>query len=258
MSNDYLQANVAQSYEHFPKNLEALLCYPLVIRALQLFSHRACHLLDYGCGTGEFARSLCERFTSLMITAVDESEEMIKIAQNIHSHEHIAYRRIEGNALHFLPDNCLDAAMALFVLINVSSQEHITRVLQEVFRVLKPNAPFVVLDAHPDGLGKRFLDYQGGIPGKSYQPGEAYPVQLFSSGKPLLLVSNYYWPKEMYFTLFASAGFSQIESSEPKLKELNEEELAPFEARFGSCQTLTEWEVPPYLIVRGIKAVVPD
>ena len=60
----------------------------------------------------------------------------------------------------------------------------------------------------------------------------------------------------MYFTLFARAGFSQIESREPTLKELSEEELAKLYAHFGSCQTLTEWEVPPYLIVRGVKPAV--
>ena len=74
----------------------------------------------------------------------------------------------------------------------------------------------------------------------------------------MLLVSNYYWPKELYFTLFARAGFSQIESREPTLKELSEEELAPLEARFGSCRTLTEWEVPPYLMVQGVKPAASD
>ncbi|GHO96504.1 methyltransferase UbiE [Reticulibacter mediterranei] len=256
MSNDYLQADVAQSYKHLPKNIDALLCYPLLLRALQITPEQPYHLLDYGCGPGEVARRFCGDFAHLRITAVDEAAEMIRIARATHSHEHITYRTIQKNTLPFLPDHSLDAAMALFVLINVSSQQHLRHILQEVFRVLKPNAPFVVLDAHPDGLGKRFLDYQAGTPGKGYQPGEAYPVQLFSSGEPLMQVTNYYWPKEIYFTLFAQAGFSQIKSQEPTLKELSEEERVPFEAHFGSCHTFTEWEVPPYLIVRGVKPAV--
>jgi SAM-dependent methyltransferase len=140
----------------------------------------------------------------------------------------------------------------------VPSQQHLNHILQEIYRVLKPNAPFVVLDAHPDSLGKRFLDYQGGVPGKDYQPGEAYPVQLFFAGKPLLLVSNYYWPKEMYSTLFAGAGFSQIESREPTLKELSEEELATLEVHFASRETFMEWKVPPYLIVQRVRPATPD
>ncbi len=135
--------------------------------------------------------------------------------------------------------------MTLFVLINVPSQERILHLLQEIYRVLKPNAPFVILDTHPDSLGIRFLEHQRGEPNTRYQPGEAHPVHLFTGSTPALLVYNYYWPKETYRTLLATAGFSQLEVAEPTLKDLREEELATLETSSGSCQTLMEWDTPP-------------
>ena len=87
---------------------------------------------------------------------------MIHLAQNRHAHPHITYQVIGENRLPFLPDQSLDAAIALFMLLNVSSHHHLQHLVREVARVLRPQAPFVVLDAHPDALGKRFLDYQGG------------------------------------------------------------------------------------------------
>jgi ubiquinone/menaquinone biosynthesis C-methylase UbiE len=253
MSNNYLQPGIAQSYEQLPKQLKSLLGYPFVLQELGIAANNSAHLLDYGCGTGEFAHILCEQFAHLTITAVDESAEMINIAQDRHAHPRITYQVIEENSLHFLPDYSVDAAMALFVLINVSSQQHLLHLLREVSRVLKPSAPFVVLDAHPDSLGKRFLDYQGGEPGKRYQPGESYPVQFFPSNTPMLQVDNYYWPKEMYLSLLSTVGFSQIQITEPTLQDLREEELTTLAPRSGSLQTFTEWKTPPYLILRAVK-----
>jgi ubiquinone/menaquinone biosynthesis C-methylase UbiE len=255
MPNDYLHPDIAQAYDHLPKQLTSLLGYPFVLRALGLSPTSSAHLLDYGCGTGIFAQRLCKTFAQLTITAVDASTEMIQLARRKHAHPHMTYQLIADNRLPFLPDQSLDAAIALFVLLNVSSQAHLLHLLGEVARVLKPQAPFVVLDAHPDALGTRFLDYQGGEPEKHYHPGERYPVQFFPSGKPTLLVHNYYWPKELYLSLLASVGFAPIEIIEPTLQDLREEERAALAPVAGSLQTFTEWDTPPYLLLRALKAV---
>ncbi len=105
---------------------------------------------------------------------------------------HTSRQVIEENSLHFLPDHSVDAAMALFVLINVSKQQRLLHLLGEIFRVLKSNSPLVVLDPHPDGLGKRFLGGQRGEPGKRYQSGESDPVQFFHANTRILQVYNYY------------------------------------------------------------------
>jgi ubiquinone/menaquinone biosynthesis C-methylase UbiE len=256
MSNDYLQPDIAHTYEQLPRLLEPLLGYPFVLHELGMTANSSTHLLDYGCGIGAFAHILCEQFAHLRITAVDESAEMINVAQDKHAHPHIMYRVIEENSLHFLPDHSVDAAMALFVLINVSSQQRLLQLLAEISRVLKPAAPFVVLDTHPDGLGKRFLGGQRGEPGKRYQPGESYPVQFFHGNTPILQVDNYYWPKEVYLSLLSTVGFSSIQITEPTLQDLREEDLATLATRSGSLQTLTEWNTPPYLILRAAKPVL--
>jgi len=255
MSNHYLQPDVAQSYEELPKQLTSFVVSPFVLRALGLADDQPGHLLDYGCGTGEFASRFCERFPHLRITAVDESAEMIKLAEDRHAHPHIQYHLIEDDSLSFLPDHSMNMAIVLFVLINVSSQQRILHLLQEISRVLKARALLVVLDPHPDGLGKQFLDYRRGEPGILYQPGDSYPVQFFSSGVPTLQVHNYYWSKEVYLEMLSTAGFSQVEITEPTLKGLEREKLAAFETIAGSCSVLTEWDSPPYLVLRAIKPV---
>ncbi len=89
MSNDYLQPGIAQSYEQLSRLLEPLLGYPFVLQGLGIAANSSAHLLDYGCGIGEFAYILCEQFSHLTITAVDESVEMITVAQDKHVHPHI-------------------------------------------------------------------------------------------------------------------------------------------------------------------------
>ena len=94
-------------------------------------------------------------------------------------------------------------------------------------------------------LASVFSITRGGEPGQHYHPGERYPVQFFPSGKPTPQVDNYYWPKEMYLSLLSTAGFAQIESIEPTLQDLREEEVAPLAPVAGSLQILTEWDTPP-------------
>jgi ubiquinone/menaquinone biosynthesis C-methylase UbiE len=255
MSNDYVLGDIATSYEQLPRLIEPVLGYPFVLRALGFPPTRSAHLLDFGCGLGAFAHSLCTQFAHLTITAVDESAAMINVAQRTHAHPHIKYQVIEANSLYFLPDSSVDAAMALFVLVNVSSQQQLFDLSKEVYRVLKPDAPFVILDPHPDGLGKRFLGGQRGEPDKRYHPGERLPVQFFRGNTPLLQVFNYFWPKDMYLSLLATNGFSSIHMTEPTLQDQSPETLAPLAPHVGSLQALREWDTPPYLLLRALKPV---
>jgi ubiquinone/menaquinone biosynthesis C-methylase UbiE len=178
---------------------------------------------------------------------------MIELAQAEHSHRRIRYQLIQNDVLSFLADYSCDGAFACFVFINVSTQARFLRILQEVYRVLKPHAPFVILDAHPDHLGKMFLDYQTGEVDTPYKPGESYIARLHIPDAPDLLVQNYYWPKEMYHKLFSTAGFSQVEIMEPTLKNLSQQELLAFEDISRLSQDLADWDSPPYMILRAVK-----
>lgn len=255
MSNNYLDAAIAQAYGQISKCGEVLLGYPSVIQALGLSPDVSKRLLDYGCGNGKITHAFCQAFARIEIVAVDESAAMIELAQAEHSHQRIKYQLIQDDVLPFLADHSCDGAFACFVFINVSTQERFLRILQEVHRVLKPQAPFVILDAHPDHLGKSFLDYQAGEVDTPYQPGESYRARLHIPEAPDLLVQNYYWPKDIYQKLFSTAGFSQVEIREPTLKHLSQKELLVFEDSSGLSQDLADWDAPPYMILRAVKHI---
>ncbi len=39
--------------------------------------------------------------------------------------------------------------------------------MKEIYRVLKPDSPFVILDTNPDSTGIEFSTFRNGIPGKN-------------------------------------------------------------------------------------------
>lgn len=114
-------------------------------------------MLDLGCGTGwavRFAASSANWRGEFY--GIDISSRMIEKAQaGVADHKNVHFRKANAEKLPF--DN------AFFdIVICCNSFHHYfspSNVLSEVYRVLRPNGKFYVLDITADGIPTRILDW---------------------------------------------------------------------------------------------------
>ena len=109
--------------------------------------------LDVGCGTGVALPVLSELGWSVI--GVDESEDLLQRARSRGAEVALA----PAESLPF-DDSSFDAAVSIWTHTDV---EDFPGLLAEVARVLRPNAPFVYLGAHPRFVGphSRFFRAEG-------------------------------------------------------------------------------------------------
>ncbi|MEM9482070.1 MAG: class I SAM-dependent methyltransferase [Cyanobacteria bacterium P01_F01_bin.116] len=101
------------------------------------------NILDIGCGTGRLLNRLAAKYPDLQGTGLDFSAEMLRQARrsNLHRPRLIF---VPGNAapLRFV-DNQFDAVFNTISFLHYAEPE---RVLAEVYRVLRPNGMFYLVD----------------------------------------------------------------------------------------------------------------
>ena len=104
------------------------------------------HILDLATGTGDLAILAHHILHPKKITAVDISEGMMAVGdENVMAkglQQVISFEKQDSAALT-LPDNTFDAVISSFGIRNFHS---IDNSFQEVYRVLKPGAPFLFLE----------------------------------------------------------------------------------------------------------------
>ena len=108
--------------------------------------------LDLCCGSGDLALLLAKQVGDMgKVTGLDFACEQLAIArQRALKYPSVAMEWVEGDALSLpFADNCFDGATMGYGLRNVTN---IPLCLQELWRVLKPEAKAAILDFHrPSG-----------------------------------------------------------------------------------------------------------
>ncbi len=109
-------------------------------------STRPADILDLCCGTGDISFSLAQAVPGAKVHGVDFSENMLKVARERLEKSGLSNVEFsQGNAMDLsFPDNCFDCVTISFGLRNVADY---TKVLQEIFRVLRPGGSLFCLDA---------------------------------------------------------------------------------------------------------------
>lgn len=107
-------------------------------------------IIDLCCGTGDIAIFLKEQNPNVDITAVDFSDEMLKIAQS-KSKNNIKFVKADCTNLPF-EDEIFDLCTISFGLRNIENRQ---KALNEIHRILKKDGVFVHLDF---GKSNLFLD----------------------------------------------------------------------------------------------------
>ena len=192
-------------------------------------------VLDYGCGTGTFSRYLQSMGAS--VTGVDISENMIGVAKK-NGPGDIVYQTLSGNGLDFLDGDSFDFVVSNFVLCTLPSIHDISLILDQVYRVLKKGGLFVFMNSNWDrSNGKEFisfrLDHCDHLTSGS-------PVTAIIKTEPTILLHDYFWSQEDYFSLLSKSGF--------KIKDLKE-----VLAKSDDVRWLDEKAFPPYYAVSAVK-----
>jgi ubiquinone/menaquinone biosynthesis C-methylase UbiE len=104
-------------------------------------------ILDVACGNGQFTRKMTE--LGARVTAIDFSEEMIKIARSKPLADKIDYRVVDvtdRDELDKLKDNTFDSAVSTMALMDI---ENIEPMISFLPGILKNNGKFVFSILHP-------------------------------------------------------------------------------------------------------------
>ena len=227
--------NIAAKYDIHEKNAATLwyLGYQYLLSYLNPIESKT--ILDYGCGSGTFCRFLHDY--KAIVTGVDTSENMIKIAKEDYS-DGIIYNQITSGNLGFMPENSFDFALSNFVLCTISTRKEIIDIMKSIFRVLKKGGSFIIMSPNWDkSNGKEFISFKLQYSGDLYS---GKPVTAVIKTEPPIILNDYYWSKAEYLKFLADSGFEIQGIEEPLAKGIS----APW---------IAEKSYPPYHIISAKK-----
>lgn len=145
MNKDTSWGKVADWYDHLLEGGEGTyqkdVILPNLIRLVD--PQKDEYIIDIACGQGFFSRILTEK--GAKVTGTDISSELIDFAKK-NSLENISYKVASADKLSFAENDSYDKALIILALQNI---ENIQGVLQESFRVLKPNGSLHIVLNHP-------------------------------------------------------------------------------------------------------------
>ncbi len=200
------------------------------------------NILDYGCGYGRFGLGFSD--IDRHVIGVDTSQEAINEAFSCYHPAYHNYGRsfykIKSGELPFIEDGSLDGAVANFVLCTIKEGSEIMTILKEIKRILKPGAPLVICDPHPENLDEDYVSFRR----EKLDPfGNGAPVQVSFTGIPNKFI-DYWTSKEGYKRLLEKAGYSELQMFEPIIEGPGHEDELFWKA---------ERTIPPYLIIKATK-----
>lgn len=99
-------------------------------------------ILELGCGVGLTTKFIVEKFSESQITALDYDKEQIKTAREKNNNNRVDFIAGDATKLDF-PDNFFDMVFEILTFHHIPNYE---KAMKEVFRVLKSNGKFIVLD----------------------------------------------------------------------------------------------------------------
>lgn len=193
------------------------------------------NVLDYGCGTGKFARRLDN--LGAMVRGVDISAKAIDKAKDKYS-RNINYELITNSDISHIKPNTFDCAVVNFVLCCIKDDKEVRKILNQIYERLKDNGVLVMLEPHPNALGYDFISMYREKPA-AIESGIPIKVQLSGLGKTF---EDYWRPQEEYLKLLEDSGFRVVEVIEPTPNQYKDE-------KFWKDEKIQS----PFLIIKAVK-----
>jgi SAM-dependent methyltransferase len=183
-------------------------CDPTVLNLLGTLTDKT--ILDYGCGEGYFIR-LLKRLGAKQITGFDQSNEMIRLAQQSENTDPLGITYLVADGKNLPNIGRFDIVMARFVLHYAKTKPELQLMVQNAYNKLADTGTFIALipqftDSAPANP-KYGYTYQAPTP---LQDGDTVTVTLYPENGACFSFTNQYWHTTTYATALKTAGFNNI------------------------------------------------
>lgn len=190
--------------------VDAPLALELVVQVASALKPDATHVLDVGCGAGNYSLKLLERLPHLDATLVDLSRPMLdRAVQRIGQATTGTVNALQGDVREVeLGEERFDFVLAAAVLHHLREDEEWERVFAKLYRALKPGGSLWIVDliAHSapqvqEIMWQRYGAYLSGLRDEAYRDHIFDYIEKEDSPRPLMV----------QLELLRSVGFNQVE-----------------------------------------------
>lgn len=190
--------------------VDAPLAMALVADAAAATTPHARHVLDVGCGAGNYTLKLLERLPGIDVTFIDLSQPMLERArQRVSSSTAGSITTIQGDIREVeLPRDNFDIVLAASVLHHLRDDKEWHDVLTAFHRVLRPGGSLWIFDlvesslpAVQELMRRRYGEYLARLKDEAYRDHVFAYIEKEDTPRPLLFQLD----------LLRQVGFVQVE-----------------------------------------------
>lgn len=158
--------------------IDASLSLELITEAAKRIVPGATHVLDIGCGAGNFTIKMLSKVSNLACTLVDLSRPMLdKALERVQAHTDKEVSIFQGDIREVeLPANGFDIILAGAVLHHLRDDKDWVTTFTKLYQLLKPNGCLMISDLITqdtailnDYTWERYGDYLESVGGKTYR-----------------------------------------------------------------------------------------
>lgn len=158
--------------------IDASLSLELITEAAKRIVPGATHVLDIGCGAGNFTIKMLSKVSNLACTLVDLSRPMLdKALERVKAHTDKEVSIFQGDIREAeLPANGFDIILAGAVLHHLRDDKDWVTTFTKLYQLLKPNGCLMISDLITqdtailnDYTWERYGDYLESVGGKTYR-----------------------------------------------------------------------------------------
>lgn len=158
--------------------IDAKISLELITEASKRIIPNAKHLLDIGCGAGNYSLMMLSKIPNLNCTLVDLSNPMLtKAFERVSEHTNGNVEILQGDIREVsLPENHFDILLAGAVLHHLRDDKDWETMFEKLFKLLKPGGCLMISDLITqdtellnDYTWERYGDYLEGLNGKAYR-----------------------------------------------------------------------------------------
>ena len=190
--------------------VDAPLAMALVAQAAAATTPHARHVLDVGCGAGNYTLKLLERFPTLDVTLIDLSKPMLdRATERVGRAATGSVTAVQGDIREIaLPDQGFDIVLAAAVLHHLRTDTEWREVLTTFHRALRPGGSVWVFDLVESSIPavrqlmwRQYGEYLARLKDEAYRDHVFAYVEKEDTPRPLLFQLD----------LLRQVGFSQVE-----------------------------------------------